>query len=549
MRVAIGQLNTTVGDMEGNVAKMLEFAQRARESGAELILFPELAICGYPPRDLVQVNGFADDNRHWLLQLARRLPKGLTAVTGYVARSASKAGKPFANAAAVLRNGKVIYEQAKVLLPTYDVFDEQRNFEPGRRLKPFRVGDTRVGLTICEDCWNDKYFWKQRLYERDPVEEIIRAKAGVLVNISASPYAFGKRAFRRKMLGAIARRYKVPVLFANLVGGNDSLVFDGSSFVLDASGKVRAQAQSFEEDLLVFDTDGKTEDAGPQSAQADETEAIFEALVLGTRDYCHKCGFERAVIGLSGGIDSSLVAVIAAHALGPQNVIGVGMPGPFSSEGSLRDARQLAHKLGLRFEVVPILEEFDAFRKALQPMFRGLPEDVTEENLQARIRGTTLMAISNKLRAIVLTTGNKSELATGYCTLYGDMVGGLAVIADIYKGMVYELSRWINRHGEVIPQACLDKPPSAELRPNQTDQDTLPPYDVLDCILREFIEENASAEQIAKKENFALALVEDVIRRVHRAEYKRQQAAPSLKVTPKAFGMGRVFPIAHKYWL
>jgi NAD+ synthetase len=317
--------------------------------------------------------------------------------------------------------------------------------------------------------------------------------------------------------------------------------------VLDASGKVRAQAKSFEEDLLIFDTDAK---AGAVVAQPEcETEAVFQALVLGTRDYCRKCGFERAVVGLSGGIDSSLVAVIAAHALGPQNVIGVGMPGPYSSEGSLRDARQLAQKLGMRFEVVPILEEFGAFRKALQPVFHGLPEDVTEENLQARIRGTTLMAISNKLRAIVLTTGNKSELATGYCTLYGDMVGGLAVIADIYKGMVYELSRWINRQGEVIPQASLDKPPSAELRPNQTDQDTLPPYDLLDRILQEFIEENASAEQIAKKENLPLPLVEDVIRRVHRAEYKRQQAAPSLKVTPKAFGVGRVFPIAHKYWL
>ena len=547
MVIAIGQVNTTVGDLEGNVAKMLEFAQQAHGRGAGLILFPEMAICGYPPRDLVQVSGFAEDNRRWLLQLARRLPKGFTAVAGYVARSASKSGKPFANAAAVLRDGKVIYEQAKVLLPTYDVFDEQRNFEPGRRLKPFRAGGTRVGLTICEDCWNDKYFWKQRLYDRDPVEEVIRAKPAVLVNISASPYAFGKRAFRRNLLGAIARRHKVPVLFANLVGGNDSLVFDGSSFVLDASGKVRAQAKSFEEDLLIFDTDAK---AGAAVAQPEcETEAVFQALVLGTRDYCRKCGFERAVVGLSGGIDSSLVAVIAAHALGPQNVIGVGMPGPYSSEGSLRDARQLAQKLGMRFEVVPILEEFGAFRKALQPVFHGLPEDVTEENLQARIRGTTLMAISNKLRAIVLTTGNKSELATGYCTLYGDMVGGLAVIADIYKGMVYELSRWINRHGEVIPQASLDKPPSAELRPNQTDQDTLPPYDLLDRILQEFIEENASAEQIAKKENLPLPLVEDVIGRVHRAEYKRQQAAPSLKVTPKAFGVGRVFPIAHKYWL
>jgi NAD+ synthetase len=547
MIVAIGQLNMTVGDMEGNVGKMLELARQARGQGAELILFPEMAVCGYPPRDLVQVSGFAEDNRHWLLQLARSLPKGLTAVAGFVARSSGKAGKPFANAAAALRDGKVVYEQAKVLLPTYDVFDEARNFEPGRRLKAFRAGDTRVGLTICEDSWNDKYFWKQRMYERDPVEEVIKSKPGILINISASPYAFGKRAFRRKMLGAIARRYNVPVLFANLVGGNDSLVFDGSSFVLDASGKVRAQSKSFDEDLLVVDLGAKIGTAAQQSEC--EIEAVFKALVLGTRDYCRKCGFERAVVGLSGGIDSSLVAVIAAHALGPQNVIGVGMPGPFSSEGSLRDARQLAQTLGLRFEVVPIVEEFDDFRKALQPVFRGLAEDVTEENLQARIRGTTLMAISNKLRAIVLTTGNKSELATGYCTLYGDMVGGLAVIADIYKGMVYELSRWINRDGEVIPQASLDKAPSAELRPNQTDLDTLPPYDVLDCILQQYIEENVSAEQISKKENLPLPLVEDVIRRVHRNEYKRQQAAPSLKVTPKAFGAGRVFPIAHKYWL
>jgi NAD+ synthetase len=546
MVIAIGQLNTTVGDMEGNVGKMLDLARQARARGADLILFPEMAVCGYPPRDLVQVNGFAEDNRHWLLQLARSLPQGLTAVAGFVGRSSGKAGKPFVNSAAVLRDAKIVYEQAKVLLPTYDVFDEMRNFEPGRHLKPFRAAGSSAGLTICEDCWNDKYFWRQRLYERDPVEEVLKSNPDFLINISASPYSYGKRAFRRKMLGAIARRYKVPVLFANVVGGNDSLVFDGSSFVLDPSGKIRAQAKSFEEDLLIVDLDCKT--AAPAAQSECETEAVFNALVLGTRDYCRKCGFERAVVGLSGGIDSSLVAVIAAHALGPHNVIGVGMPGPFSSEGSLRDARRLAETLGLRFELVPIVKEYDAFRAALQPVFQGLPEDVTEENLQARIRGTTLMAISNKLRAIVLTTGNKSELATGYCTLYGDMVGGLAVIADIYKGMVYEISRWINRNGEVIPQASLDKPPSAELRPNQTDQDTLPPYDVLDCILQNYIEENAGAEQIAKKENLPLALVEDVIRRVHRNEYKRQQAAPNLKVSAKAFGVGRVFPIAHKYW-
>jgi NAD+ synthase (glutamine-hydrolysing) len=547
MLIAVGQINTTVGDMRGNTEKMAEFARRAHEGGAQLIVFPELAVCGYPPRDLVQCNGFPDDNQHWLMELAHRLPAELTAIVGYVKRSPQACGKPFANAGAVLKNGMLLHSRAKILLPTYDVFDEQRNFEPGGHPAIFLVGEKRVGLTICEDCWNDKYFWERRLYPRDPVEEIAAAHPDVIINISASPYAFGKRAFRLKMLQAITHRYRVPVIFANMVGGNDSLIFDGSSLALNQSGEICAQAKPFEEDLILFDTDGNTNDlhAQPES----EIETVFDALVLGARDYCRKCGFERAIVGLSGGIDSSIVAVIAARALSPQNVIGVAMPGPFSSEGSLRDACRLAQKLGLRFEVVPITEEFETFRKALKPVFRELPEDVTEENLQARIRGTILMAISNKYRAIVLTTGNKSELGTGYCTLYGDMVGGLAVIADIYKTMVYDLARWVNRNGEVIPQACLDKAPSAELRPNQTDQDSLPPYEILDQILSDYIEENARAEEIVKKRNLSLDLVRDVIRRVNQNEYKRQQAAPNLKVTPKAFGVGRVFPIAQKYRL
>jgi len=547
MLIAVGQVNTTVGDMKGNAEKMLEFARCAHERGAKLIVFPELAICGYPPRDLVQCNGFPEENQRWLLELARQLPSGLAAIAGYVARSPQNCGKPFANAGALLQNGKILYCQAKILLPTYDVFDEHRNFEPGGQPSIVQVADQQVGLTICEDCWNDKYFWQRRLYARDPVEEIAAAKPSLLINISASPYAFNKRAFRLKMLQAIAKRYRIFVVFANMVGGNDSLVFDGSSLALNALGEVCAQAKSFDEDLIFVDTEQPSKDIHLQPES--ELEAIFEALVLGTRDYCRKCGFEQAVIGLSGGIDSSLVAVIAAHALGPQNVIGVAMPGPFSSPGSIRDAGQLAQKLGVRFEVVPINDEFESFRKALQPVFRGLPEDVTEENLQARIRGTILMAISNKYRAIVLTTGNKSELGTGYCTLYGDMVGGLAVIADIYKVMVYELARWINSDGELIPHACLEKPPSAELRPNQTDQDSLPPYEVLDQVLSDYIEENASAEEIVKRRKIPLELVRDVLQRVNRNEYKRQQAAPNLKVTPKAFGVGRVFPIAHKYWL
>ena len=545
MLIAVGQINTTIGDMRGNIRKMADFAQRAGEKGAGLIVFPELAICGYPPRDLVQCDGFQEENQQCLAELSRRLPKGLTAIAGYVAKSPQSCGKPFANAGAVLADSKLKYCQAKILLPTYDVFDEHRNFEPGGQPEVFEVGDTQVGLTICEDCWNDKYFWQKRLYTRDPVEELAVGKPDVLINISASPYAFGKRAFRKKMLQAIAQRHTLSVVFANMVGGNDSLVFDGSSLALDAQGKVWARAKSFDEDLIFFDTKKQTEDIHPQPES--EIEAIFGALVLGTRDYCRKCGFERAVIGLSGGIDSSVVAVIAAHALGPKNVIGVSMPGPFSSEGSLSDARGLAENLGLRYEVVPITNGFEVFRQALKPVFRDLPEDVTEENLQARTRGTILMAISNKHRALVLSTGNKSELATGYCTLYGDMVGGLAVIADIYKVMVYDLARWINRDGEVIPRACLEKPPSAELRPNQTDQDTLPPYDVLDQILGDYIEENSNAQDIAEKREVPLSLVQDVIRRVHHNEYKRQQAAPNLKVTPKAFGVGRVFPIAHKY--
>lgn len=545
MLIAVGQINTTVGDMCGNVGKMVDFAQRAYSAGAKLIVFPELAVCGYPPRDLVQCDGFQEENQRWLLELSRRLPVNLTAIAGYVAKSSQSCGKPFANAGAVLANGELIYCQAKILLPTYDVFDEHRNFEPGGHPDVFRVGDTQIGLTICEDCWNDKYFWEKRLYTRDPIEELAAAKPDVLINISASPYAFGKRDFRQRMLRAIARRRGLSVVFANMVGGNDSLVFDGSSLALDARGEIWAQAKSFEEDLIFFDTKKQAEDIHlqPQS----EIEAIFEALVLGTRDYCRKCGFERAVIGLSGGIDSSVVAVIAARALGPENVIGVSMPGPFSSEGSLSDARQLAENLGLRYEVVPITNGFEVFCQVLKPVFHDLPEDVTEENLQARTRGTILMAISNKYRALVLSTGNKSELATGYCTLYGDMVGGLAVIADIYKVMVYDLARWINRGDEVIPKACLEKPPSAELRPNQTDQDTLPPYEVLDQVLSDYIEENSNARDIAGKRNVPLSLVQDVIRRVHHNEYKRQQAAPNLKVTPKAFGVGRVFPIAHRY--
>ena len=545
MRIALGQINTTVGDMAGNIEKMVDFARQVSAQGAQLILFPELSVCGYPPRDLVQDTGFAKANRKALLDLAKRLPQGLTAVAGYVGYSKRSAGKPFTNSAAVLQDGKIIYEQAKILLPTYDVFDEQRNFEPGTKPRIFRLAGHRLGLTICEDCWNDKSFWKHQLYSRDPIKEIVRGNPDVLINISSSPYAFGKRAFRLKMLQTIARRHRVPVVFVNSVGGNDSLVFDGSSLGLDARGKVQARAKSFEEDLVFFDTSQQRKDLLPQPVE--EIESLFQALVLGTHDYCRKCGFKKVVIGLSGGIDSALTGVIAAHALGPKNVVGVAMPGPFSSEGSLQDARRLAQNLGIHFEVVPITDVYNQFTNALHPIFANLSTDVTEENLQARARGTILMAISNKLKALVLSTGNKSELAVGYCTLYGDMAGGLAVIADIYKTMVYEISRWVNRSREVIPPSCIEKPPSAELRPNQTDQDSLPPYDVLDQILKDFVEDSATPTNIARKRKLPLFLVQEIVSRVSRNEYKRQQAAPNLKVTTKAFGMGRVFPIAQWY--
>ncbi|MGE5206429.1 MAG: NAD+ synthase [Chlamydiota bacterium] len=545
MVIAVAQINTTVGDIAGNVAKMAEFARRAGRGGAHMVVFPELSLCGYPPRDLVQCNGFASDNERGLEQLARQLPDGLLAVAGYVGHSRQSTGKPFTNAAAILSRRKIFYRQAKVLLPTYDVFDEQRNFEPGGPARLFRAKGQSLALTVCEDCWNDRRFWKRPLYQRDPVEELAACKPDFLINISASPYAFEKRVLRHKLLKAIALRHKMPVIFSNLVGGNDSLVFDGSSMVIDAKGRLRARAKSFEEDLIFFDTESAAKDIHDQPC--DEIEAVFNALVLGTRDYCRKCGFERAVIGLSGGIDSALVATIATHALGPKNVIGVAMPGPYSSEGSVRDAQHLARNLGLQYEVVPISGNFQEYRNALQPVFRGLAEDVTEENLQARIRGTILMALSNKFRALVLSTGNKSELAAGYCTLYGDMVGGLAVIADLYKTRVYELARWINRNEEVIPQASLVKPPSAELRPNQTDQDTLPPYEVLDKVVQEYVENNAHGREIAARHKLPLELVNGIIERVNRNEYKRQQAAPNLKVMPKAFGVGRIFPIAQRY--
>lgn len=544
MKIALGQINPTVGDFCGNAAKILSHAREARERGADLILFPELAICGYPPRDLVEKPSFVTRNGDALARIAREA-EGISIVCGLVTPARNETGKSVMNSAAWLRNGRVEFMQSKMLLPNYDIFDEDRYFAPARKQEVFSFNGAKVALTICEDAWNDKHFWQKRLYNVDPVEELVRAGGNLVINISASPFTVQKREIRVKMLQAIASDFKVPVVMCNQVGGNDGLVFDGSSLVIGADGRVLAQAKSFEEDLIFFDTNTGTGDIHDQPAGLEA--AAYSALVLGTRDYVRKCGFEKVVVGLSGGIDSALTAVIAVDALGKENVTGVSMPGPYSSQGSKDDARELAHNLGIRYEVIPITPVFESFRDSLSPSFRGLPEDFTEENLQSRLRGSTLMALSNKLGALVLTTGNKSEMAVGYCTLYGDMCGALAVIADVPKTMVYRLSEYRNGIYPVIPRSTIDKVPSAELRPNQTDQDTLPPYEVIDCILQGYVEEYKTAEEIAKEHGYDCKVVMSVIRMIERSEYKRQQAAPVLKISQKAFGSGRRFPIAAKY--
>jgi len=545
VKIALGQINPTVGDFSGNAARHIEFSRRAQAAGAALILFPELSVCGYPPRDLVERPSFVSRNRETVEQIAAAT-RGISVICGLVTPANSETGKSVMNSAALLQDGKVAFVQSKMLLPTYDVFDEMRNFAPAKSQNLFSLSGEQLALTICEDAWNDKLFWPKRLYTLDPVERLIQAGGRIVLNISASPFWIGKREFRREMLASIARHHKVPVAMVNQVGGNDSLVFDGSSIVLNAEGDVIARGLSFEEDLIYFESGSEGETpAGDLREQIDGEEAsVYAALVLGTRDYMRKCGFKQAIVGLSGGIDSALTAVIAADAVGAENVIGVGMPGPYSSPGSIEDARTLAENLGIRFELLSINCVYEAYTAALQHVFAGWKRDVTEENIQSRARGTLLMALSNKFGAIVLSTGNKSELGVGYCTLYGDMVGGLAVISDVPKTLVYRLSHYVNTRRPVIPQATLEKPPSAELRPDQRDSDSLPPYEVLDAILEDYVEDAHSAERIASDRNFEIDLVRRVIGMVDRAEYKRQQAAPGIKISPKAFGYGRRFPIA-----
>ena len=545
MKIALAQINPTVGDFSGNTAKIIDFTRRAQQGGADLVVFPELAICGYPPADLLEKPAFVARCGEAICEVARATAKDpIGVIAGYVTAAEHGAGKHVMNSAALVRRGHVEFVQSKMLLPYYDVFDEQRYFAPAARQRVCHFEGHPLALTICEDAWNDKSFWENRLYTVDPVEELMKQGASLILNISASPWWHEKRAFRQEMLAAIAKRHHVPLVMVNQVGGNDSLVFDGSSLVIDPDGKVIAQAKSFEEDLIFADLDALTGDVREQIGS--EEEAMLEALTLGTRDYVRKCGFSKVVIALSGGIDSALVAAIAVRALGAENVTTLGMPSPYSSQGSIDDSRQLAKSLGIRYETIPIDEIFSGFNHALEPVFARRKPDITEENLQSRIRGTLLMAFSNKFNALVLTTGNKSEMSTGYCTLYGDMVGALAVIGDVLKTRVYELCRWINREREVIPRAILEKPPSAELRPGQKDTDSLPPYEVLDPILEAYVEHYETPENIAAQVGADVETVRAVVKMVERSEYKRQQAALVLKVTPKAFGMGRRFPIAAK---
>lgn len=543
MKIALGQTNPTIGDFAGNAARIIEFSQKAREACAGLVIFPELSICGYPARDLVQRPAFVVKNRE-ALDVIAEATRGISVICGLVTPADADTGKSAMNSAVLLGEGRVQFQQSKMLLPTYDVFDESRNFAPAGHQALHSFCGKRMALTICEDAWNDKRFWRTRLYSIDPVEELMRAGGNFIINISASPFHVGKRELRLDMLRTIATRYSAPVVMVNQVGGNDSLVFDGSSLVLAPDGRVVARGKSFEEDLIFFDSDALAGEVHPQ-VEGDDASA-YAALVLGTRDYVHKCGFKSVIVGLSGGIDSALTAAIAVDALGAANVLGLGMPSQYSSPGSVDDARALASNLGIRFELVPIGEIFDSYRAALRTVFAGRKEDTTEENIQARIRGALLMASSNKFGSLVLSTGNKSELGVGYCTLYGDMVGGLAVLSDVPKTQVYRLSRYVNSRGAVIPQSTLDKPPSAELRPGQKDSDALPPYEVLDPILEAYVEDGKTAEQIAEERDFNISLVRSVIRMVDRSEYKRQQAAPGLKISEKAFGIGRRFPIAQK---
>jgi NAD+ synthase (glutamine-hydrolysing) len=540
MRIALAQLNTKVADLPGNSRRILEAYDRARGLGAELVVFPEQSLPGYPCLDLWEEKAFLEASEAALKTLASEID-GPAALVGFVARNKNKAGRAAFNACALIEGGKVRAVRHKTLLPTYDVFDESRYFESAESNAPIAWKGLKLGVTICEDAWAGEQVSSRRLYALDPVQAQAKAGADILLNLSASPFVRGKSGTRVKLLSKHAKKAGLPLLYCNLVGGNDELVFDGQSLAFDVQGRLCARAKAFEEDLILIDTEKMSPASVPPAPE--DIEEIERALELGLSDYVRKCGFSKVLVGLSGGIDSALVCALAVRALGAGNVTGVSMPSPFSSKGSKDDAKALADNLGIRYLTIPITGLFKQYLKDLKKPFAGSPAGLAEQNVQARIRGNLLMALANKENSLVLSTGNKSELAVGYCTLYGDMSGGLAVIADVPKTTVYALANHINRHKKLIPQASIDKAPSAELKPNQKDQDDLPPYDVLDQILEAYVEERLDAKSIARR-GFAPELVADVLRRIDRAEYKRRQAAPSLKVSPKAYGVGRRMPIA-----
>ena len=546
MKIAIAQINPIIGDFKHNFDKMKHFADQALKRQCDLVVFSELVITGYPPRDLLERNDFIDANLACLERLLIAI-RGIGVICGFVDKNPAGKGKPLYNAAVLFEDGSIIHKVHKRLLPTYDIFDEWRYFEPGRKSLPCSYKGHKIGLTVCEDAWNDEDFFQKKVYDYDPVAQTVQAGADLVINISASPYYLGHDTFRQNMFAHMAQKYKLPFMFANQVGGNDSILFDGSSSVFDKNGNVIVRASDFTEDVVIFDS--KTLQAGKASihnVSQSGTESILKALVMGTHNYVTKCGFSKVVIGLSGGIDSALTACIAARALGPKNVSVVFMPSLYTSKENFEDTQELAANLGVVLTTIPIESMFKEFLKFLSPAFNDIEPDITEQNIQARIRGTILMALSNKHGALVLSTGNKSELAVGYCTLYGDMTGGLAVISDIPKTMVYDLARFINQEKEVIPSRIITKAPSAELKPDQIDQDDLPPYDILDAILKEYIEEVKGIEDLVQM-GFDKKVVKDVISRVDRNEYKRHQAAPGLKVTSKAFGYGRRYPLAQRY--
>jgi NAD+ synthase (glutamine-hydrolysing) len=546
MKIAIAQINPIIGDFNHNFEKIKCFADKAIELNCDMVVFSELVVSGYPPRDLLEKNDFVDANLACLNRLLSSI-RGIGVICGFVDKNSDDKGKPLFNSAVHFEDGNILHKVHKRLLPTYDIFDESRYFEPGRESVPYPYKGHRIGLTVCEDAWNDEDIFKRRLYATDPVALVVKAGADLVINVSASPFYVGTREFRWNMFGSMARKYGVPLIFTNQVGGNDSVLFDGISTVFDKNGNIVARACDFDEDLMVFDSEA------PESSKDDlhpisdsDTESILKALVLGTRDYVTKCGFSRVVIGLSGGIDSALTACIAVKALGRDNVSVVFMPSQYTSKENFEDTQELAENLGIVLTRIPIDGIFKEFLRFLSPSFKDNEPGITEQNIQARIRGTILMGLSNKQGSLVLSTGNKSELAVGYCTLYGDMTGGLAVISDVPKTTVYDLARFINREKEYIPTRIITKAPSAELKPDQSDQDDLPPYEVLDSILKAYIEDFKGADELVQM-GFDKDIVEEIVFKVDRNEYKRYQAAPGLKVTSKAFGYGRNYPIVQRY--